>query len=164
MTELVRTPPRLRRLFQTVDLAPLPQDQIVAESLDVWRNWRGRELVPKATDIFSDQPHSVLDQSFLIEPLPGTRDFLVSEVGSAVRLLLDLKYSAETVLQLGARRIAARLRPLFGLIENFGEPVIVKFIEGQRGYELLAAPVSTPDGKIAVFCTLTFDELPACPD
>jgi len=163
MTELERTAPRLQRLFQTIDLAPLPQDRIVAESLGVWRDRRGRDLVPKAVDIFGDQPHSVLDHSFLVEALPGTRDFSVSETGSAVRHDLDLKYAAETVLQLGNRRIAARLRPLFGLVASRGEPVIVKFVEGLRGYELLAAPVSTLGGGTALFCTLTFDELPARP-
>ncbi len=164
MTELARTPPRLRRLFQTIDLTPLPQHRTIAESLDAWRGRRGSDLVPPAADIFRDGTHPVLDHSFLVEPLPGTRDYAVTEAGAAARLALGLKYSAETVMQLGARRIAARLRPLFGLVVEYGEPVIVKFVEGQRCYELLAAPVSIPSGGIALFCTLNFDELPACPD
>jgi hypothetical protein len=31
MAELARAPQRLQRLFQTIDLAPLPQDQIAAK-------------------------------------------------------------------------------------------------------------------------------------
>jgi hypothetical protein len=161
MTELARTPPRLQRLFQTVDLAPLPQHQTIAESLDLWRDRRGSDLAPLATDIFGDETHPVLDHSFLVEPLPETRDFSIGEVGSAARLLLDLKYPAETAMKLGARRIAVRLRPLFDLVVDRGEPIIVKFVEGRKGFELLGAPVSTPGGGVAMFCTLTFDELPA---
>lgn len=163
MTELARTSPNLQRLFQTIDLAPLPQDQVIAESLDVWRNRRGSDLLPTAADVIRAQSHSVQDCSLLAEPLPGTRDYAVSEAGPSVRLALGLNYPAGRVSQLETRRIAARLRPLFGLVMEYGEPVIVKFVEGQRGYELLAAPASTPSGGTALFCTLTFDELPACP-
>jgi len=34
MTELARTPPVERGLFQTVDLAPLPHHRVIAEALD----------------------------------------------------------------------------------------------------------------------------------
>jgi len=163
MTELARTPPSLQRLFQAIDLAPLAQDQVIAESLGMWRERRGHDLAPQAADILHGQAPCVHDHSFLAEPLPGTRDYAVSEAGEGARAALDLKDSAERVSQSGARRIAVRLRQLFRLVLDYGEPIIVKFVEGQRSYELLAAPVATPGGGTVLFCTLTFDELTAGP-
>ena len=160
MTELALTPPRLRRLFQTIDLAPLPQDRTIEESLDMWRKRRGSALAPAAADMFRDQTHIVLDHSLLVEPLPGLKDFAIGEVGSAARLLLGQKYSGDRLSQLGDRRIAARLRQLCRMVLDYGEAVIVKFGEGNRGYEVLAAPMNTRSGETALFCTLTFDDLP----
>jgi hypothetical protein len=57
------------------------------------------------------------------------------------------------------RRLAARLRQLFQMALDYGEPVDVRFVDGRRGYEVLAAPVGKDGGKAVIFCTLTFDEL-----
>lgn len=163
MTELALTPPNLRRLFQTVDLAPLPQDRAVAESLDAWRERRGRRLSPPAGDMLHDQTRTVLDQSFLAEPLPGTRDFAITGAGLRARRLLEPLHAEARLSQLRDRRLAARLRQLFAMVLDRGEPIDVRFVDGQRGYEVLAAPVATTSGKAALFCTLTFDELPDGP-
>jgi hypothetical protein len=159
MTELARTPRNLQRLFQTVDLAPLPQDCAVAESLDAWRERRGHRLSPPIEDRFRDQTRTVLDHSFLAEPLPGRRDFSITGAGAQVGRVLQCALADARLSRLPDRRLAARLRQLFQMARDYGEPVDVRFVDGQRGYEVLAAPVGKEGSKAAIFCTLTFDEL-----
>jgi hypothetical protein len=163
MTELARTPPNLQRLFQTVDLAPLPQDCAVADSLKAWRERRGPRLSPPAEDMFRDQTRTVLDHSFLAEPHPGKRDFAIAKAGAEAGHLLEPAVADARLSRLPDRRRAARLRQLFRMVLDFGEPVDVRFVDCDRGYEVLAAPVETAGGKTAIFCTLTFDELPDGP-
>ena len=161
MTELARTPPRLQRLFQTIDFAPLPQHRCAVRGLDAWRERRGSQLAPSTADMLADETRDVTDHSLLAEPVDGTRDFVITEVGQRARLILQTPSQRSCLSQVGHRRIAARLRQLFRLVLEYGEPVDVRFVEGDRDYEVLTAPVRAPNGRILLFCTMAFDELSA---
>jgi hypothetical protein len=157
MTELARTPPRLQRLFRLIDLAPLPRHEVVKEALELWREKRGSGLAAPAADIFEAAQHAVLDHGFLAEAVAGADDFAISEAGSRAMGLLGLEHGSWRLSQAGKRRIAARLRRLFSLAVEHGEPVLARFADRESGFEVLAAPVETAEGATAVFCALALD-------
>jgi hypothetical protein len=163
MTELARTPSRLRRLFQIIDFAPLPQHRYAAQGLDAWRELRGSQLAPSTADMLGHQTRNIADHSLLAEPIAGKKDFMISQVGMQARLMLQPPSSRSRLSQVGYRRIAARLRRLFHLVLEYGEPVDVRFVEGDRAYEVLAAPVRASNGRTSLFCTIAVDELPPRP-
>jgi hypothetical protein len=160
MTELGRTPPRLQRLFRLIDLAPLPRHEVVVEALKLWREKRGSGLAPSPADIFGPAKHATLDHSFLAEPMTGAKDFAISEAGSQAVHLLGLEHGARRLSEAGKRRIAARLRPFFSFVIDYGEPVLARFVDRGRSFEVLAAPIETAEEAAGAFCTLAFDELP----
>lgn len=160
MTELARTPPQLRRLFRTIDFAPLPQHVAVGKALEVWREKRGSRLAPPAADIQGAAATAVLDLSILAEPVRGSEDFAISGAGSQARPIMGLQAASGRLSQAGERRLAVRLRRLFPLTIEYGEPVLVRFVEKGRSFEVLATPVESHSGARALFCTMAFDELP----
>ena len=101
----------------------------------------------------------MLDYGFLAEAVAGADDFAISEAGSRAMGLLGLERGSWRLSKVGKRRIAARLRRLFSLVIEYGEPVLVRFVDRKRGFEVLAAPVDTVEGETAIFCTLALDEL-----
>ena len=74
--------------------------------------------------------------------------------------IIGLKAASGRLSQAGERRLAVRLRRLFPLTIEYGEPVLVRFVEKGRSFEVLAAPVESQSGARALFCTMAVDELP----
>lgn len=157
MAEFARTPPALRRLFQLVDLAPLPQHMAVATALDAWRERRGQDLAPRAADMLRDEITVVRDFSFLAEPVQGRADYALSAIGEKAKSALGLEGAESRLGATPTRRLAARLRRLFGLVIDYGEPIDVRFTDRRQSFEILAAPVCTEAGKPALFCTIAVD-------
>jgi hypothetical protein len=160
MTELARTPSTLRRLFQTVDLAPLPQDQVIAEGVAIWKKCReGREL-PDMDETLARQSPRVRDQSLVAFAI-GRGDYRIAEVGYRTSAALSFPREGGLLSIAHARRLAARLRRLFELVLDIDEPADVRFVERSQRYEVFAAPVITRDGTRALFSIISFDPLPA---
>src|SRR3546814_1536968 len=55
------------RLFQEVDLAPLPRHRPIVLALDHWRRRRGRSLAPAAAVVSCGQFPEVAERSFVAE-------------------------------------------------------------------------------------------------
>lgn len=159
MTELARTPPRLQRLFQTIDFAPLPQHGCAIRALETWRATRGSQPAPSAVDMLEHETRDFSEDSLLAEPIAGTKEFAIRRMGSRVRFVLQTSSSHTRLSKVGHRRVAARLRRLFRLVLEYGDPVDVRFIEGDRSYEVLAAPLRAANGRTSLFCTMAVDEL-----
>jgi hypothetical protein len=158
MTELARTDPVSRRLFQEVDLAPLPRHRPIVLALDHWRRRRGRSLAPAAAVVSCGQFPEVAERSIVAEPMGSGRDFSLGGNGSAARHALGDPGGSVRLGEVPARRLAVRLRRLFALSGARGEPIDVHFSEGNRSYELLAAPVLTDRGLPGFFCTIAAQE------
>lgn len=160
MAELARTPEPLKHLFQLIDMAPEPQDRAVAQGLAAWRKRRGLDLAPLAHDLLRDATAAVRGGSFIAEALAGRTDFALSQVGEQAAECLGLARPEDRLSAALHDRVAARLRRLFTLVLDYGEPVLGRFGEahghaGPRPMEVLAAPIMLEDGEIGVFCMLS---------
>ena len=158
MTELARTPIALRRLFQTVDLAPLPQDEMIAESVAVWKKCReGREL-PDMEETLAKQSERGREHALLAFPI-GRKDYRIANIGSCASAALSFPREGGLLSIAHAPRLSARLRRLFQLVLDIEELADVRFVERSQSYEIFAAPVSAEDGAWALFCIISFDPL-----
>lgn len=158
MTELARTPPALRRLFQTVDLAPLPQSDVVADGVAIWKECRVGRVFPDFAQTIGKQTERVRDHALLASPLGRGEDFRIGSAGYRAGAALDLLPNQARLSRARARRLAARLRRLFQLVLEIGEPADVRFVEGERRFEVFAAPVCDERGALAVFCVTAYDD------
>lgn len=157
MTELARTPANLRRLFSMVDFAPMPADGVLERSLELWREQRGDKLAPAQSDILLNLTGELRSYSFVAEALSGGEDdFALGAIGSNAGSILGGEKTR--LSQIAEPRIAVRLRHLFHLAIRRGEAVDVQFLDHDKSYEALAAPVTIDSGAPALFCTLRRDE------
>ncbi|MGZ8348100.1 MAG: hypothetical protein ACXWUP_13410 [Allosphingosinicella sp.] len=158
MTELARTPLVYRRLFQTVDLAPLPQHRAIVQSLDAWRERRDGEAAPRADEMVQDDTREVSNHSFLLERKPGGAGLAISRVGPVAARAIGRGVAAGELAKVVRPRLAVRVRRLFDLVLERGEPIDVRFSEAGRSFELLAAPLRTDGLVTAAFCAVAMDE------
>lgn len=159
MTELARTPSTLRRLFQTVDLAPLPQDEMIAEGVAVWKKCReGREF-PDMDETLAQQSARVREHALLAFPIGRAEDYRIANIGPCASAALSFPREGGLLSIAPAPRLTARLRRLFQFVLDIEEPADVRFVERSNSYEIFAAPVSAEDGPIALFCIVSFDPL-----
>lgn len=152
MTELARTSAADRRLFRSVDFAPLPNQSLIAEALEGWRRARGSSLAPNASGLLREEPAHIRAGTFLAERAGD--EYLLSRVGTQARLLIDGTADAGRLAELDNRRTAVRLRHLFRLALERGEPVDVRFVDGREEIEALAAPVRLPGDRAGLFCAI----------
>ena len=161
MAELARTPPVYRRRFRMVDLVPRPQNLAVVMGLDAWRGRCGSDLAPRAVDMVIDEPPIVKEHSFQAEPVAGKADYFLGSVGNWARAVHDPDRTSGRLSAIAFRRLAVRLRRLFELVTDCGEPVVVQFIEDDESFESLAAPLLDEAGRSILFCTMGIEQLPA---
>lgn len=166
MTLLARTPPALWRLFDIVDMAPQPHEAAVAQGLSAWTERRGDRLAPKASDMAEDETTAVREHSFEAEPLAGGSDFALSRMSETTRMRLGLNGADGRLSRMTNRRLAVRLRRLLRTALDYGEPVMVRFVDEAghaviANFELLAAPVALSSIRTGLFCTLACRPAPA---
>jgi ribose-phosphate pyrophosphokinase len=165
MTELARTPPALRRLFDIVDMAPHPHEDAVAQSLRLWKEKSGNRLAPDLADLAVDETAKVREHSLVAEPLAGESDFFVSSIGDAIRGTLRLRPEQFRLSEMANRHMAVRLRRLFRMILDLGEPVVVRFVDYEdhpalANFEVFAAPVMLGSVRNGLFCTIAWRSVP----
>jgi hypothetical protein len=160
MTQLARTPPAERRLFQVVDLAPLPKHRVIVEALDAWRQRRGPNLAPDAADLDRDQSWPVSDHSLVAEPSTALDDFALRKVGASAAVALGSGARADSLTELADKRVAVRLRHLLRLALERGESVDVQFTDRGRAFEMLAAPVRADGRAMGLFCAVVAEDRP----
>jgi hypothetical protein len=145
MSQLARTPPSLRRLFQEIDLAPLPQSRVGLQALAscIKHRKNGRVTLASARNtarIPLISPHALIAESI-------DDDYSLRDVGSAFAALLGVMDGALTTA--GNRRLAARLRRAFDAAWVYGDPVVFQFhLRARKNHgmavELLVVPLSPP--------------------
>ena len=76
-------------------------------------------------------------------------------------VVLDLGRTSDRLSAIAFRRLAVRLRRLFELVADCGEPVVVQFIENDESFEILAAPLLNEADRTILFCAMGVGQLPA---
>lgn len=150
MTTLSLLPGPLKRLFSRFD-AGGTSERSLEMALDHWRIKRGNRLYPRVADIDVAELGAFAPHVFMFER-SGKADWHLHFAGEAAKPMLRAKSGEATLSTLANRRIAARLRLLFGWAEQTGEAVAASFISPDQSGEILAAPLSTDDNKVeAIF-------------
>ena len=151
MTTFSYLSPSMRRLFVRVDSAGAT-DPDLSSALIFWRQDRDGRVFPER-DGFSRLPDAIRGHAFLASPDPEqSREWLLTRIGASARAVLHAQSDESRLSRLGNRRIAVRLRRLFEMAIETGEPVCGTFeieeAERRREIEVLAAPLSG-DGPAA---------------
>ena len=150
MTTLALLPGPLKRLFTRIDAAGTTEHSLEM-ALDHWRIRRGDRLLPSRSDIDVAQLGPFASHVFVFERC-GKADWSLRFAGDMARKMLSPPVGEPSLSTLGNRRIAARLRLLFGWVEETGEAVSASFISPDQSGEILAAPLSSDGNKVgAVF-------------
>jgi hypothetical protein len=150
VTTLALLPGPLKRLFSRFD-AGGTSERSLEMALDHWRIKRGNRLYPRVADINVAELGTFGPHVFVFER-SGKADWRLRFAGEAAKPMLRAKSGEATLSTLANRRIAARLRLLFGWAEETGEAVAASFISPDQSGEILAAPLSTDGNKVdAIF-------------
>jgi ribose-phosphate pyrophosphokinase len=144
VTTLALLPASLKRLFARIDAAGTSEPSLQT-ALDHWRIRRGERLWPSPSDIEVGQLGPLSSHLFIFERR-GEADWNLRFVGDAAKSLLGPPSREPALSTLENRRLAARLRLLFGWVEETGEAVSATFISPDQSGEILVAPLSG-DGK-----------------
>ena len=129
MTELARTPITLRRLFQTVDLAPMPQDKVIAEGVAIWKKCREGRVFPDMDETLAMQSEEVREHALLAFPIGRGDDFRIATIGSCASAALSFPREGGLLSIAHAPQLSARLRRLFQFVLDIEEPADVRFVE-----------------------------------
>lgn len=149
MTTLALLPGPLKRLFRRIDAAGTREPSLEL-ALDHWRVKRGDRLWPNLTDINVAELGPLASHLFIFKR--QAEDWRLLFAGDAARG--DLRAPAEepALSNLADHRVAARLRRLFGWVEDTGELVSASFVSPHQNGEFLAAPLGSDSDKVeAVF-------------
>ncbi|MBI3274834.1 MAG: ribose-phosphate diphosphokinase [Methylocystis sp.] len=151
MTTMAMTEPRLRRLFERLDFAPLPKQEPLRLILKRWEAARGGAPAPRRQSIVFPKTGAAAAAMFVCRSVEGEHDWVLAEGGQAIEALLGPCTAGDRLSQAKNRREAVRLRRLFDEVRRVGEAVLAEFAIAEPGHpraavELLAAPLSE-DGK-----------------
>jgi hypothetical protein len=144
MTTLSLLPGPLKRLFSRIDAAGTTERPLEM-ALDHWRIKRGDRLYPSLSDIDVGELGAFATHVFVFER-KGKTDWSLRFAGEAAKPMLRAEGGEATLSTLANRRIAARLRLLFGWTVETGEAISAGFTSPEQSGEILVAPLST-DGK-----------------
>lgn len=154
MSELARTPEKLRHLFDEINFGSHSQHAVVQRALDIWRERRGNSLLPTVTDLSAGLDTSAREASFIATTMPGG-DYRLSEIGAEARKIFVPQHDPPTLSKIGNQRLAVRLRDLIAIALERVEPVSATFGGRLRGndssVEVLVAPVRNRSG----FCVVS---------
>ena len=146
MTTLALLPASLKRLFARIDAAGTSEHSLEM-ALDHWRIRRGERVFPSFSDVDVEQLGPLASHLFIFERR-GKAEWNVRFVGDAAKKLLGAPANEPTLAKLENRRLAARLRLLFGWVEETGEAVSATFISPDQSGEILVAPLGGDGQKV----------------
>ena len=146
MTTLSLLPGPLKRLFARIDAAAA-SDHSLELALDHWRLRRGERVFPNLSDIYVEQLGPLASHLFIFERR-GKAEWNARFLGDAAKKLLGAPANEPTLSKLENRRLAARLRLLFGWVEKTGEAVSATFISPDQSGEILVAPLGADGQKV----------------
>lgn len=148
MTTLAPPPPHLARLFSRLDAGDA-SDEHLRSAFAFWRDKRGQRLMPTADDVYPG-PELIAADVFIFRCADPEHEWRATEAGAEAARLLGLDGADKSLSKLRAPRIAARLRRLFEMVGETGEPIAAAFElrakQGRQWIEVLAAPLSS-DGR-----------------
>ena len=146
MTTMAVTSAPLRRLFGRLDFAPQPHEPELARVLDAWVRLRAGQVAPQVP-----LPVKALGrQVSVFIRAPRARDYVLEFRGAELSGLLGDLQQGMTLSAAPNRRQAVRLRRLFEVVIQNGEPVLATFASGDDTaiVDLIAAPVAGSDGRV----------------
>jgi hypothetical protein len=146
VTTLALLPASLKRLFARIDAAGTSEHSLEM-ALDHWRIRRGERVFPSFSDVDVEQLGPLASHLFIFERR-GKAEWSVRFVGDAAKTLLGAPANEPTLAKLENRRLAARLRLLFGWVEETGEAVSATFISPDQSGEILVAPLGGDGQKV----------------
>jgi hypothetical protein len=146
VTTLALLPASLKRLFARIDAAG-PSDHSLEMALDHWRIQRGERVFPNLSDIELKQLGPLASHLFIFERR-GEAEWNIRFVGDAAKTLLGAPANEPTLSKLKNRRLAARLRLLFGWVKETGEAVSATFVSPDQSGEILVAPLGGDGQKV----------------
>ena len=144
MTTMALTPAPVRRLFDRIDFAPRPLEAALGAFLETWERLRAGQVAPRR----ARAADALGRGASLFVRAEECRDYEIEHASAALRELLgDVACGAPA--QRRAAAPAARLRRLFDLTLEKGEPTLASF-RGEDGtvVEALAAPLMETDGGL----------------
>jgi ribose-phosphate pyrophosphokinase len=149
MTTMATTAAPLRRLFGRLDFAPQPHEPELAAVLDSWVRLRAGQVAPQVPF-----PSKALQPEVSVfVRAPGTRDYVLELRGAKLSGLLGDLQQGMVLSAAPKRRQAVRLRRLFEVVIQKGEPVLATFAgedndDSTAIVDLIAAPVAGSDGRV----------------
>ncbi|HEY9056850.1 MAG TPA: ribose-phosphate pyrophosphokinase [Aurantimonas sp.] len=147
MTTLAQTPVPLRRLFRRLDFAPVPTDDFLGRLLAVWQARRDELIFPSERDLDIEELDPEGKCAFVYGvPQQGLNYTLRSGAKSLDAVLGHCEVGA-SLAAAPRRRGAVRLRRLFEVVRQAGEPLLAEFTLDEAGgepnaAEILLAPLS----------------------
>lgn len=154
MTELAVTSPRMKELFDVVELQPMPQSEAVRRGLDYWNAQRKGKLAPASKDIDPTEVPRFAAYFFIYDLVEnGSREaFQLRYLGDALKPVTGAHEPGQLLLEAEEKVFLLRARELFSLALSRGEPVGASFHAGfdhagELSVELFAAPVRDEAGE-----------------
>ena len=149
MTTMATTAAPLRRLFDRLDFAPQPQEPELAAVLDSWVRLRAGQVAPQVP-----LPSKALrPEVSVFVRAPRARDYVLEFRGAKLSEFLGDLQQGMVLSAAPRRRQAVRLRRLFEVVIQKGEPVLATFASDGNDddtaiVDLIAAPVAGSDGRV----------------
>ena len=149
MTTMALTSSPMRRMFDRLDFAPRPRDAKLAGALAAWSRLRASRVAPELP--MHDEAFGPGIAVFI--RAAQSRDYILKRYDSDLADLIGGLGPGSALSVAPKRRRAARLRRLFDLVVDKGEPVLASFTSDERGedaatIDLLAAPVADAEGRV----------------
>ena len=150
MTTMALTSPPLRRLFTRLDFAPRPIEAKLVSALEIWDELRLRRIGPQA--LLSSRLPLRAGIGLFVRP-NGARDYVLQRTTPELTDLLDDLSEGAAISSSVRKRQAVRLRRLFDLVVERGEPVLASYTneghgEGAATVDILAAPIAASDNSV----------------
>ncbi len=151
MTASADLTPAVARLFDRIDVEA--RDESLRAAFRYWMDRRAGELCPSLAALQLNQMGPASAPVFAFQRVsPGSPDWRLSFAGDEAAGWLQV--GEETLLsRIGDRRAAVRLRHLFAMATEQGEPIVASFHaaeEKDAPYEIVVLPIASdhrhPDG------------------
>ena len=153
MTELQLTSPDLKRLFDVIDLEPMPQSEALRRALDYWRTRRADAVYADIekidpTDLPRFAPYLFLYETEGVE----VGDSTLIYAGGALSPVTGQHPLGSKLSEASEQTYIKHAQPLFALALERGEAVCGVFAArfeaaGELNVEILAAPVKDADRR-----------------
>jgi ribose-phosphate pyrophosphokinase len=154
MASMMETDPAMQRLFDRLDSAPRPGASRLPLFLAEWAARRGKRIAPSTGELQDFLVSAEAESAFVFESVSAGRDFTLRRGEKAVAALLGACKPGSALSDAPERRAAARLRRIFELVRENGEPLLADFTAERAdgapvAVEILAMPISEDGHRIS---------------